>query len=199
MRTAGLDILGNERGSVLVIALMVLVLLTIIGIAATTTTTTHIQIAGNQKIHDMAFYAAEAGIEVGRAVLNDLKEEDSGNWDNLLSGQQLVGQTAGTTTLDQIIDEAGGRTVGSPQCTYTLQVKDNNDLDGNNQVDTDDIVVLTSTGRHGTAPGKMTQVQIETQVRYTGGGGQYSQEHFGTDSSGVAAGESGAVAAQQRW
>jgi hypothetical protein len=78
-------------------------------------------------------------------------------------------------------------------------VRDNNDLDGNNQVDTDDIVILTSTGRHVTAPGKMTQVQIETQVRYTGGGGQYAQEHFGTDSSGVAAGESGAVAAQQRW
>ena len=57
------DILNNERGSVLIIAVLMLVLLTIIGISATNTTTTDLQIAGNEKTHRIAFYAAEAGIE----------------------------------------------------------------------------------------------------------------------------------------
>ena len=43
-------ILRNDRGSVLIIALLVLVLLTIIGISATNTTTTDIQIASNEKV-----------------------------------------------------------------------------------------------------------------------------------------------------
>jgi type II secretory pathway component PulK len=194
-------ILSNERGAVLITALLVLVLLTIIGIAATTTTTTDLQIAGNQKIHSMAFYAAEAGIEVGRELLNDLKKADSGNWDNLLAEQQLVGQADQTETLHEVIANAGGdRTVGSPRFSFDLEVRDNEDLDDNDNVDTDDIIVLISTGKYEPIPGLvMTQVQIETQVRYSGGGDQYAQEHYGTDSSGVATTESGTTAAQQRW
>jgi len=180
---------------VLITALLVLVLLTIIGIAATTTTTTDLQIAGNQKLHGMAFYAAEAGIEVGRALLNDLKKDDSGNWDNLLAEQQLVGQAHGTKTLDQVI---GGKNSAGP-ATFSLQVRDNDDLDGNDEVDTDDIIVLTSTGEYVAGIFNKVTVQIESQVRYVGGGGQYAQEHYGIESSGEAVRESGAVAAQSRW
>ena len=148
------NILNNERGSVLIIAVLVLVLLTIIGISATTTTTTDLQIAGNEKTHKIAFYAAEAGIEVGRAVLNALKTADSGNWDNLLSGNNLVGQPAGTTTLDDVIENAGGRQVGlasdSSPPQYTLQVRDNEDFDLDTTVDGDNRIVLISTGRYRT-------------------------------------------------
>jgi hypothetical protein len=42
-------------------ALLVLVLLTLMGISATTTSTIEVQMAGNEKFHDMAFYAAESG------------------------------------------------------------------------------------------------------------------------------------------
>ena len=114
------QILRNDRGSVLIIALLVLVLLTIIGISATTTTTTDIQIASNEKIHSMTFYAADAGIEVGRALLNDLKMADSANWDNLLSGASFTWKGADITTdlrnddpnqperyLDEIIEAVG--------------------------------------------------------------------------------------------
>jgi hypothetical protein len=55
------DTLANDRGSVLVIALLVLVLLTLIGISATTTSTTEVQMAGSEKVYEMAFYAAESG------------------------------------------------------------------------------------------------------------------------------------------
>ena len=55
------ETIANDRGSALVVALLVLVLLTLMGISATTTSTIEVQMAGNEKFHDMAFYAAESG------------------------------------------------------------------------------------------------------------------------------------------
>ncbi len=55
------SIFTNEKGSVLVLALLVLVLLTLMGISATTTSTIEVQMAGNDKVHEIAFYAAESG------------------------------------------------------------------------------------------------------------------------------------------
>ena len=57
--------LKEEDGSVLVIALILLVLLTVIGISASTTSEVELQIAGNEKFHKMAFYAADGGTETG--------------------------------------------------------------------------------------------------------------------------------------
>lgn len=54
--------LNNEKGSALIIAVVFLMLLTVIGIFATTTSTLEIQIAGNDKISKMVFYAADSGI-----------------------------------------------------------------------------------------------------------------------------------------
>lgn len=50
----------NEDGFVLVIALIIMVLLTLLGISASTTTEIEMQIAGNERSHGIAFYAAEA-------------------------------------------------------------------------------------------------------------------------------------------
>jgi hypothetical protein len=206
------QILTNDRGSVLIIALLVLVLLTIIGISATTTTTTDIQIASNEKVHSMTFYAADAGIEVGRALLNDLKTADSGNWDNLLDANQCnwedangngvsatsvaTGNPDGDMLINSLVLAVGTLNVGpGPNpASFQLWVRDNDDLDGDATVDTDNIIILRSTGSYQNAT-----VQIETQVRYSGGGDQYAQEHYDTDSSGVAARESGTVADEQRW
>jgi hypothetical protein len=57
-----LSILNNEDGSALLISLLILGLLTLLGIFATNTTNIEIQIAGNDKVHKLAFYAAEAAI-----------------------------------------------------------------------------------------------------------------------------------------
>ena len=54
--------IGNEKGAVLVIALMLLAVLTVLGVAALNTTTTEIRISGNEKVYKQAFYTAEAGI-----------------------------------------------------------------------------------------------------------------------------------------
>lgn len=61
----------GERGSITVIALMILVVLTLIGIMASRTSTTDIQIAGNEIPHKQNFFIGEGGLnreaaEVGR-------------------------------------------------------------------------------------------------------------------------------------
>ena len=184
--------LKNEDGMILVIALIVLALLTLLGLGATTTSTIELDIAVNEKAQKIAFYAADAGIEAGRAVLNDLKTGDSGNWDNLLQGNQLVGQTTGISTLDDALDDAGGR--GAGPALFTLAVADNDDLDGNNQVDTDSVIILTSSGSYGEA-----QAQVEAYVRYSGEADEYAQEHYDSSNTGVAAGKEAAVTKNQLW
>lgn len=63
------SIAKNEDGFVLVAALLTLILLVMVGISATTTTTIEIQIAGNEKAYNMAFFQADGGDEVGAELL----------------------------------------------------------------------------------------------------------------------------------
>ena len=53
-------LLKNEDGFVLVIALIMMGLLSLLGVSASTTTEIEMQIAGNERSHGIAFYAAEA-------------------------------------------------------------------------------------------------------------------------------------------
>ena len=46
---------ANEKGSVTVLAVVMLALLTLLGIAATTTSSIEVQIAGNDLRHKLAF------------------------------------------------------------------------------------------------------------------------------------------------
>ena len=55
----------NDKGVALVVALMMLLILTLIGISAITTTTYETSISGNERVGTDAFYASEAGIQVG--------------------------------------------------------------------------------------------------------------------------------------
>ncbi|MBW2643127.1 MAG: pilus assembly PilX N-terminal domain-containing protein [Deltaproteobacteria bacterium] len=50
----------NEKGSITVLAVVLLMLLTLLGIAATTTSSIEVRIAGNELRHKLAFYSAEA-------------------------------------------------------------------------------------------------------------------------------------------
>lgn len=60
--------INNERGYVLVGALLILLLLVVIGIAATTSTTLELQIAGNDRIRKETFYQADGGTELAARV-----------------------------------------------------------------------------------------------------------------------------------
>jgi Tfp pilus assembly protein PilX len=54
------SLLKNEKGSVTVLAVILLMLLTLLGMAATTTSSIEVQIAGNELRYKQAFYAAES-------------------------------------------------------------------------------------------------------------------------------------------
>ena len=72
--------IDNQRGSALVIALLMLVVLTLIGISASTTTTFELQIATNDKLFKSAFYAADGATEMcGEAIEQNIAER---NWSN---------------------------------------------------------------------------------------------------------------------
>jgi hypothetical protein len=176
-----ITMLNNEDGSIIIISLVVLFLLTMLGTWASNTATVELQIASSEKAQKIVFYAADAGIEAGRAALGRLKNDDRGNWDKLLQGAELVGHT-GISTLDGVIDEGAGNDRRVGPATFTLTVRDNNDLDGDNQVDSDNILILTSTATYGDAVAR-----IEAHLRFGGGGGdEYDQEHYDAWSTGVA-------------
>ncbi|NIQ40081.1 MAG: hypothetical protein GTN81_16080, partial [Proteobacteria bacterium] len=62
----------NERGVVLVLALLLILAGTIVAIAAMTTSGIEMMISGNQRVQEQLFDAAEAGIDEGiEAFFND--------------------------------------------------------------------------------------------------------------------------------
>jgi hypothetical protein len=52
----------NEKGSAMVVVLLILVILTLLGITTATTSKIEVQVAGNQKFHKIAFHNADSGI-----------------------------------------------------------------------------------------------------------------------------------------
>jgi len=59
-------------------------------------------------------------------------------------------------------------------------VSDNDDFDGTDLVDSDNIIILTSTATYGDSV-----AGVEAHIRYEGGGDEYDQEHYDSRSSGV--------------
>jgi type II secretory pathway component PulK len=94
----------NEKGSVLVVALVILVLLTIIGISATTTTNIETQIAGNEKSQKIAFYVADSGVPAAAKVISMVMEGgedlDLGSTAVLGGDEALVDQVMGYVEYD---------------------------------------------------------------------------------------------------
>ncbi|HXH10519.1 MAG TPA: PilX N-terminal domain-containing pilus assembly protein [Alphaproteobacteria bacterium] len=60
---------AQENGMVTALGLLMLAVLTLLGTTAVVVTSTDIQIGGNYKVSETAFYAAEAGLEEARARL----------------------------------------------------------------------------------------------------------------------------------
>lgn len=63
--------LNKQDGMALVIALVMLLILTLIGINAINTTTFEVNISGNQRIYNTAFYGADGGIDDFKATMNE--------------------------------------------------------------------------------------------------------------------------------
>jgi len=81
--------LNNERGFVLIASLLMLVVLMIIGIAATNTTTIELQISGNDKSAQMAFYGADAGNELAKELIEQTIEVRG--WQDETGDEKVIG------------------------------------------------------------------------------------------------------------
>ena len=64
----------SQKGSIAVIALLIMVVLTIIGLSISRTSTTEIQIAGNDLFMKQSFYIAEGGVN------REAQEVGGGRW-----------------------------------------------------------------------------------------------------------------------
>lgn len=66
-------VLSDEKGAALIVALVMLLILTLLGIMALDTSRHEVNIVGNQRIYNAAFYAAEGGIDEFRTAppIND--------------------------------------------------------------------------------------------------------------------------------
>ena len=85
---------SDQSGAALIMAIMMLVLLTIIGIGALNNTDLELSIAGNEKAHKMTFYAADAGNELSKELIETTIEA---------RGWQDEADT--TKTIDDIVIE----------------------------------------------------------------------------------------------
>ena len=65
------DILKNETGMALVIALLMMIVLTLIGLASVFTSSFELRLAGNKRGSTDAFYAADTGVHVSMANVNN--------------------------------------------------------------------------------------------------------------------------------
>jgi Tfp pilus assembly protein PilX len=140
--------LGNERGVVIVAALLILVVLTIIGVVATNTSTMERQTSYNFMVYERAFYAAESGMEhVKEALRNSLRQParmallaTSGkpDWTFVLSGPPAAAGTTYAGGLKWITDQPFDR------FRYTITIWDNNDGDSNPAADADGLIWVRS-------------------------------------------------------
>jgi len=69
---------GHERGFALILAILALMLLTFLGLTLATSTSTELRIATNYRWNQQALYNAEAGVEAGKRILQNL------NWTRIL-------------------------------------------------------------------------------------------------------------------
>jgi Tfp pilus assembly protein PilX len=58
------NLLIDQNGAALVIALIMIVVLTLVGLASTFTSTFEIKLSGNKRASTDAFYSAESGVEI---------------------------------------------------------------------------------------------------------------------------------------
>jgi hypothetical protein len=115
--------IANEKGSALVLALLVLVLLTLMGISATTTSTIEVQMAGNEKFYELAFYTAESGWQ---RALNWLDGQYPGVTHNLVWGWD---EESGTWTFIEVVGDfeeaatAGISLAGDNNTEYQVKIE----------------------------------------------------------------------------
>jgi hypothetical protein len=98
--------ISGEGGAVLSFVLMILVILAVLGTAAIMTSTTEVEIAGNEKQAQMAFYGADGGADIAPRVIRD-------TLDLYASPSYGSGVTVATGFLDETLAFGTGYDDGS--------------------------------------------------------------------------------------
>ena len=70
------NIIENEKGSIILAAMVILIVLTFIGMAATRTSTTEIDIAANDKFHKQSLFESDSGVSWSIATLKQGDEDE---------------------------------------------------------------------------------------------------------------------------
>lgn len=107
--------INNERGTVLVVALIIMGLLAIIGTAVMMTTSIELKIARNERVSKTAFYRAENGRIIAamasEAAAWGIDYADGSNFENvpeitILDGDFIMEAFDGNNELDQVTSAA---------------------------------------------------------------------------------------------
>ncbi len=85
-----MKVLNDERGSALLLALLMIGLLSVIGLFATQTSTTETRIASNDKLQKIAFHEAEGGVHTGKELVEQNISERNWAADSLRQNVRIV-------------------------------------------------------------------------------------------------------------
>lgn len=191
----------EARGSALVSVILVLLVLTIVGVGIAYFTSMEDRLSGNTRISKAGFYAADAGLRRGEALLTEVINLDP----TACGAQTLSLLLAARTPLSNLKVPGGGydalgmdlSTISNAGClgldrrayldvpipppatvtvvdkvTYSLYLRNNvDDTSGTDILDSDNIVNLISVGTVRLAAGVVVTKIVEEQLLLTTGGG----------------------------
>lgn len=207
--TSSSQIVNNEEGSILLLALFMLFAVTMLGFFSTNTSTIETQATANNAYYKKAFYAAEAGLAHGKAILtplllpknsNRLASGDLPVWTFALDGSE-DGVNAAELNDDNRPDfEKGATWILERQlgdCTYTVRVFDDWEEDEDDQLnpaqeDTNGRIYMRSvaTGPRGASASIETILAGSVEKEYITGytaqsGGESVKRSEGADKNAI--------------
>jgi hypothetical protein len=207
----------QRRGSALVSVILVLLVLTIVGVGIAYFTSMEDRLSGNTRIAKAGFYAADAGLRRGEAVLNKLVNLSPSICGSVTVTQLLAARTgsdpmvpgggypalgldlstfnASSSCLGTDAQAYANVSIPSPtgvsvadRVTYSLYIRNNvDDGPGTETLDTDSIVNLISIGTVKLATGVVVTKIVEEQLNL-GVSGAMASTQKGVNPAGTGSG-----------
>ena len=182
--------INDQRGSVIVAALMMLALLTIIGFAATNMSTTELNISTNALLYERAFFTAEAGLQRAKESLRTQFDDFNGAqiasglqpvWDFALNGAGGFPAAAMDSEIGvQAVEFISADTLNG--VTYRVRFWDNDDGDGDRLADVDGKIYVRADATGPATRGGRCSIEELVEGSSTGGNisGYTAQEGAGS-------------------
>ncbi|MCB1042423.1 MAG: hypothetical protein KDC35_05780 [Acidobacteria bacterium] len=156
----------NKRGFSLVITLGVIVILGMLALVSLAVVLADISLSGSLYSQGITLNAAESGVHQASPLLLDDADTNFTNVLNDNGGEVLVGTLAYPMIASGIVN-------------FNVIVRDNNDLDGDFNTDTDGRIIVSSVGS--LPSGGRTEVEV--LLKYLGTETEYAQESGGSKSN----------------